>query len=208
MVLVPSALVVSSGGASTERPRAAVLARSSSALREHLGSTDYDDPADLLAAEAGSRQTRPVLRSVPEHDDRASRAESHDHTLDTPQLRQVPDLEPEPEERVREGVSAPLPKRGADDTRVGAGSDREGLPRRRRQTNLAPQLRDEPVPAAGTGEPEPAPHRSPEQARRMMDAFSAGTRRGRAAEIGRDGLGHSSDDQVGAGADDHTGVSD
>ena len=42
----------------------------------------------------------------------------------------------------------------------------------------------------------------------MMNAFSAGTRRGRAEEIGADGLGHGSEDQVGAAADDHRGEND
>ncbi|WP_026119833.1 sensor histidine kinase [Nocardiopsis ganjiahuensis] len=208
VVLVPGALVVASGGASSESPRAAVLARSNAVLREHAGASEPADPADLLSAEAGARQARPVLRSVPEHGDRARGTELHDHAPGAPLLRQVPDLEPEPEERVRERFPAPLPERGADDTRVGAGPERAGLPRRRRQANLAPQLRDGPAPSGGTREPDPLPQRSPEQARRMMDAFSAGTRRGRAEEVDRDGPGHSSDDQVGAGADEHTGESD
>jgi hypothetical protein len=44
----------------------------------------------------------------------------------------------------------------------------------------------------------------------MMDAFSTGTRLGRAADVGADADGreHSSDGQVGASTDDHTGESD
>ncbi|WP_017583926.1 sensor histidine kinase [Nocardiopsis valliformis] len=229
VVLVPSALVVSAGAAMTERPRAAVLARSSAARLDHSGTSGHgdrenrEDPADLLSAEAGSRPARPVLRSVPEHGERVPEAAPREHAQGAPLLRQVPDLEPEPRERVQGEAPAPLPRRGADSapadgtrvggvrgdgTRVGAGPDRAGLPRRRRQASLAPQLRDEPAYGAPAHEPEPVPQRSPEQARRMMDAFSAGTRRGRAEELGREGPEHSSDDQVGAGADDHTGESD
>jgi hypothetical protein len=42
----------------------------------------------------------------------------------------------------------------------------------------------------------------------MMDAFSAGTRRGREADVDADGREHDSDGQVGGRADDHTGESD
>ncbi len=205
VVLIPGGLVVSSGGNPAERPRAAVLARSGSALRDHPGDSEPADPADLLSAEG---QARPVLRSVPEHGDRTDGSELHDQAAAAPMLRQVPDLETEPEDRVRERGLAPLPKRGVDRTRADAGPERAVLPRRRKQANLAPQLRDEPDPSPGIRDPEPMAQRSPDQARRMMDAFSAGTRRGRAEEVDRDGLGHSSDDQVGAGADDHTGESD
>ncbi|WP_431873089.1 nitrate- and nitrite sensing domain-containing protein [Nocardiopsis eucommiae] len=217
VVLVPSALVVSSGGAPVERPRAAVLARSGSVRPEPHAGTEHDDPADLLAAEAGPRHARPVLRSVPEHDDRPA-DETGDHVPHGPLLRQVPDLTPEPEptpepahgpgEEPGPTGHAPLPRRGGDETTIGTRPDRAGLPRRRRQANLAPQLRDDPSTGADPHDTEPVSQRSPEQARRMMDAFSAGTRRGRAEEIGHEGLGHSSDDQVGAGADDHTGESD
>ncbi|PWV46395.1 signal transduction histidine kinase [Nocardiopsis sp. L17-MgMaSL7] len=217
VVLVPNALVVSSGGAPVERPRAAVLARSSGVNPEPQAGDDHDAPADLLAAESGPRHARPVLRSVPEHDDRRPGDGTDDHAPGGPLLRQVPDLTPEPDPTPdpgpapgpsRPSVNAPLPRRGGDETGTGSRPDRAGLPRRRRQANLAPQLRDDPSTGAGPPGSEPVSQRSPEQARRMMDAFSAGTRRGRAEEIGRDGLGHSSDDQVGAGADDHTGESD
>lgn len=226
VVLVPSALVVSAGPAVPQSPRAAVLARSGAARYDRPGTTGQEDPAnrgdpaDLLSAEAGSRPARPVLRSVPEHADRgpegaerAREAVPRDHAQGVPLLRQVPDLEPEPRERVLEEASARLPGRGADSVpadgaRVGAGPDRAGLPRRRRQASLAPQLRDGSAPDPLAREPGAVPQRSPEQARRMMNAFSAGTRRGRAEEFGGGGPEHSSDDQVGAGADDHTAESD
>src|SRR5262249_18609184 len=52
----------------------------------------------------------------------------------------------------------------------------DGLPRRIRQTNLAPQLRDAPAPADDETGPGT---RSPEDLRTMMSSFQAGTNRGR-----------------------------
>ena len=67
-------------------------------------------------------------------------------------------------------------------TPVGPG--RPPLPQRRRQQNLAPQLRDEPpADEAAVAWPEQKPEQnredSPEQARSRLAAFQAGTRRGR-----------------------------
>ncbi|MEU8205398.1 nitrate- and nitrite sensing domain-containing protein [Streptosporangium sp. NPDC049046] len=57
-----------------------------------------------------------------------------------------------------------------------------GLPRRIRQANLAPQLRQE-TESTGPAEPEPSAEpneeRSPEEARALFSAFQAGSRRGR-----------------------------
>ncbi|GAB3450980.1 ATP-binding protein [Streptomonospora sediminis] len=67
----------------------------------------------------------------------------------------------------------------------GNGGERPPLPRRRRQANLAPQLRHDPAPTGGgTGAAAPASLRAPEDARRMMSAFQSGTRQGRSAESG------------------------
>ena len=189
VVLIPSALVAS--GPSREWPRATAKTRT------RRGGAD----PDLLTAEVGPRPVRPMLRSVPEHsaateDDGGQAREGASVAI----LRQVPDVEDEKEER-RGGTRAPLPRRDTSRTRG-------GLPKRRKQANLAPQLREdapaEPRPAA----PAPAAQRSPEQARHMMNAFSAGTRRGRAEELDSDRLGHGGDDQVGVAADEHTGESD
>jgi hypothetical protein len=60
----------------------------------------------------------------------------------------------------------------------------DGLPRRHRQANLAPQLREQtgeqPLvkPAAGD-QPATAETRTPEQVRAMMSSFQAGMVRGR-----------------------------
>ncbi|MFD0890722.1 hypothetical protein ACFQ08_39770, partial [Streptosporangium algeriense] len=62
------------------------------------------------------------------------------------------------------------------------------LPRRVRQANLAPQLRQEPPEPLGSGaEPlsapvSEAPERSPDEARALFSAFQAGARRGREEE--------------------------
>ncbi|MEY9210981.1 sensor histidine kinase [Thermobifida halotolerans] len=58
---------------------------------------------------------------------------------------------------------------------------RPPLPRRRRQTHLAPPLRDGTGPEGDVPEPT-APRRTPEEARRMMEAFHSGTRRGRRSD--------------------------
>ncbi|QBI55077.1 sensor histidine kinase [Streptomonospora litoralis] len=63
-----------------------------------------------------------------------------------------------------------------------SGGERPALPRRRRQANLAPQLRHDPAPAGGGGESDsgaPVSLREPDDARRMMSAFQSGTRQGR-----------------------------
>lgn len=203
VVLLPNALIASSA------PE-----RSHIALTQGVPCTPRDpaeerERADLLAVGETPRTTRPVLRPVPRYgDDRHNGVERSDR--DAPLLRRVPPPSPE-------SASAPTEQSGpsgadARDDRVGPGADRPRLPRRRRQANLAPQLRTEPAPGRKESVPSGSAERSPEQARRMMNAFSAGTRRGRAAGIDADtGDGvreHSSDGQVGASADDHTGESD
>ncbi|MBX9389843.1 nitrate- and nitrite sensing domain-containing protein [Streptomonospora nanhaiensis] len=55
--------------------------------------------------------------------------------------------------------------------------ERPALPKRRRQASLAPQLRQAPTAA---DHPAAADERSPEEIRRIMSAFQAGTLRGRA----------------------------
>ncbi|GAA1775594.1 nitrate- and nitrite sensing domain-containing protein [Streptomonospora arabica] len=82
----------------------------------------------------------------------------------------------------QDGAAAPPPAEGGD-------GGRPSLPRRRRQANLAPQLRQEPDPG-GTDDPgsgAPVRARAPEDARRMMSAFQIGTRRGREESDDADG---------------------
>ncbi|MEV2278828.1 nitrate- and nitrite sensing domain-containing protein [Nocardiopsis sp. NPDC049922] len=225
VVLIPSALITSTPGAVSERPRIGGVARTGAhAVR---GPREADRSQDLLAAAGGpSGRQRPLLRPVPPHADGDGGVDRAPRVPGAPMLRQVPDLavadggDDGPRDHGRSGPTVtaedtgprsagdatPLPRRGIDGARgggrVGTGPDRPGLPRRRRQASLAPQLQEE----RGTESAPRAAGRSPEQARRMMDAFSAGTRRGRAEDV--DGSEHGSDGQVGASADDHTGESD
>jgi signal transduction histidine kinase len=190
VVLVPGALVASSSSA-PEGPRAAIRQGAHSVLREPSG-----QHGDAPAAQDAPHRSRPVLRPVPRDGARPARG--------TPLLRRVPAPETAPET----ADAAPGTEPGSG--QVGAAPGRPGLPRRRRQASLAPQLRAADPPEWDEADPPDASRRTPEQARRMMDAFSAGTRRGRAADIGADTdeREHSSDGQVGASADDHTGESD
>ena len=84
------------------------------------------------------------------------------------------------------------PAQGASSPAQLNGLTEEGLPRRRRQASLAPQLRKVPEeipprgdwsqpsdPGADASAPDTARRRSPEQARSMMSAFQSGTLRGR-----------------------------
>ncbi|MDE3724329.1 nitrate- and nitrite sensing domain-containing protein [Nocardiopsis sp. N85] len=199
VVLIPGGLFTAVGGAAPvpERPRVTPRRspRGSRAIDRDGASAvgDAAGPVDILIAEDadGVVRPRPLLRPVPppegHEDDPGRRA---------PLLRSVP---------VSQTPSPPQ-----DTERVATEGDRPGLPRRRRQANIAPQLKRTPDPEAeveGTAPPRPTP-RSPEQARRMMDAFSAGTRKGRAADVdGDDGQRYDSH-QVGASTDDHRGEND
>jgi hypothetical protein len=80
----------------------------------------------------------------------------------------VPNLPPS-----AEPDSKPQPTRKAS-----ANGTFAGLPRRVRQANLAPQLRDQPAPLPAPT-PEPATERSPDEARALFSAFQQGARRGR-----------------------------
>ncbi|MDG6109254.1 nitrate- and nitrite sensing domain-containing protein [Dactylosporangium aurantiacum] len=59
-----------------------------------------------------------------------------------------------------------------------------GLPKRVRQQSLAPQLQQDAVAGDAQEAEVPQPGRSPEQLRRMMSSFQAGTARGRHASAG------------------------
>jgi signal transduction histidine kinase len=66
-----------------------------------------------------------------------------------------------------------------------AAPGRPELPQRRRQQNLAPQLKEEPEPSWPPSQASPEHNReeSPEQARSRLSAFQAGTRRGRHEQV-------------------------
>lgn len=195
VVLVPGRLVAAS--TAPEQPHVSVLGGAHVASPEaDTGPLDVKDVPD---------RGRPVLRPVPPR----RRGETVQHAANgTPPVRRVGP--PAPESAFADGGSAPENAHATEGNgRVGAGAGRPGLPKRRRQAHLAPQLRAESEPDGSASGPEP---RSPEQARRMMAALSAGSRRGRTEDVdatgGVEGREHSSDAQVGASADDHTGESD
>lgn len=203
VVLVPGVLIAPSAGAVPERLRPGSATR----LNQSPATTPGPESADLLAS-AGQRGTRAVLRPVPEPQE-----EKREEPSAEPVLRGVPDLPTVSADRAetvpeQQNGRAPLPRRSGN--RVGTGQGRPGLPRRRRQANLAPQLRREPPreQAPREGERAAPKERSPEQVRHMMNAFSTGTRRGRAEQPETTGSERSSDGQVGGDVDEHTGESD
>ncbi|MFC3979844.1 sensor histidine kinase [Streptosporangium jomthongense] len=80
------------------------------------------------------------------------------------------------------GGPAPGGPNGAGGGAPAQGTPRpRALPRRVRQANLAPQLRQEPPEGPEPG-PAEAPERSPDEARALFSAFQAGARRGREEE--------------------------
>ncbi|MGW9350291.1 sensor histidine kinase [Nocardiopsis flavescens] len=198
VVLIPGTLFSPAGtGPAPERPRAAARRVPRTPLP---GAPDAPEPGGavgVLVADDDTVRPRPLLRPVPPPQGREA-----DPAAPAPLLRSVPDLSPAQEDPRSGAFPGPDP---ADD--AGGDAERPGLPRRRRQANIAPQLRRSPAPGEETAA-EPS-SRSPEQARRMMDAFSAGTRRGRAADVDEDGHGRQYDThRVGGTTDDHTGEND
>ncbi|YCK33187.1 sensor histidine kinase [Actinomadura sp. ATCC 39365] len=72
-----------------------------------------------------------------------------------------------------DGRPAELPSRTKKALAVVSSGTHAGLPRRVRQANLAPQLKEEPP------EPEPQAERSPDEVRDLFSAFQRGTQRAR-----------------------------
>ncbi|MBU2669558.1 nitrate- and nitrite sensing domain-containing protein [Actinoplanes bogorensis] len=122
-----------------------------------LGSATAD--ADLAAVNA-ELQARNAPRAVPRNSGPAM------PTAPTVQAMPSAPAMPEP---LAAPTGAPVPAAPGETTE-------DGLPRRRRQANLVPQLRR----PAGEAPAEPEPQlRSPEQVRSIMSALQSGTTRGR-----------------------------
>jgi signal transduction histidine kinase len=83
--------------------------------------------------------------------------------------------EPEGSGSGEDAVAPPSPLIGRKSTVNGTHA---GLPRRVRQANIAPQLRENSTPLSAPT-PEPATERSPDEARALFSAFQQGARRGR-----------------------------
>ncbi|OQO90902.1 histidine kinase [Saccharomonospora piscinae] len=123
--------------------------------------------------------------------------ESAEPTQYVPKLpRELPRAaRPGPDTRPRhQARSAPEPQAGDGQAPPAAGSmdaDRPPLPRRRRQQNLAPQLKEETTSTDLTvsGQDGGEPDTTPEQARSRLSAFQQGTRRARQHPTGRDDSG-------------------
>ncbi|MFJ2028252.1 nitrate- and nitrite sensing domain-containing protein [Streptosporangium sp. NPDC087985] len=123
-------------------------------------------PAALASASARSDQGLPRrTRTVP------PAAGSPAPPLAAPTLAVVTDL---PD---REAAREPAQEAAGGPARevTGPGS----LPRRVRQANLAPQLRQEPPAPVEPEQPPDPPERSPDEVRALFSAFQAGARRGR-----------------------------
>jgi signal transduction histidine kinase len=94
-------------------------------------------------------------------------------------------------------TSAPI---SADSTpTVAAGLTDLGLPRRIRQANLAPQLRDTAPQTDIAVDDDPAEDRTPEQARAVMTAIQRGWQRGRSAADSSSAAGESEPGQAAVG---------
>jgi signal transduction histidine kinase len=81
----------------------------------------------------------------------------------------------------RRATGGPAGEPAGPDTSPGDGTHR-GLPRRVRQANLSPHLRDSP-PSAGTARSRSIAARSPEQAKSLLASLQSGWERGRQAEV-------------------------
>jgi signal transduction histidine kinase len=168
-----------------------------------------DEPADVepsvdAAAEAGERAGPETIGPTGRHRVRSTGPEPP-----TPQPASFGVREPEGPTRHPD----PDPTRTDADTYL-------GLPRRRRQASLAPELRMDAQAVVGVAEqpdfgadPEASGERSPEEARSLLSSMQQGWRRGRAAD-GPDqpeagsGSGSGSDDATPATTDNNNDKND
>ncbi|GAB3212232.1 sensor histidine kinase [Marinactinospora thermotolerans] len=162
VILIPAELIASGEHSDSPLPGEEPLARP--------GAADLLAPRDDRPEPrppASPPPPRPVIRSRPAVTDTAGRREDALVSAPTASRPTLPT-------RPTNGSATAAPSKSAD---------RPELPKRRRQANLAPQLRQETAQGAADGV-WPSTIRSPEEARRVMDAFQSGTRRGRAEDLG------------------------
>ncbi|MGI5241425.1 sensor histidine kinase [Dactylosporangium sp. CA-139066] len=108
-----------------------------------------------------------------------------------PALSVVPEPGPPPQP---EPVARAVPRPGREPAEVADPATQGGLPKRVRQQSLAPQLQTDQTVVIDPEEVDlPAATRSPEQLRRMMSSFQAGTARGRHASRSGEGAGSDTD---------------
>ncbi|WP_433762345.1 sensor histidine kinase [Nocardia sp. CA-135398] len=186
---------------------AKLAARNSISVR--LSESDYGGvraivliPTDLVTPVSASR-TSPPLSSEP-HDSPRSTAEPYstfepDRSGPRHYVRPAGIVEPEPLSDAATILPDPSPPPStaatpaapagwfSDLTDTEAPDSRPPLPRRRRQSSLAPQLAHEPTHSGQHQLPNtPRPERSAEQARDLFSAIEAGTKQGRHASPDND----------------------
>lgn len=189
VVLVPSALVSSTqpatSGVNRIEPGGSVETRDCGGrLAAHARYQEGETESQSQPEPSAERNVRQVDLEPRQQSGAASASERGPEKAEVSPLRST-----DAEEH------SALPEESSDSTPVEhvGGGKRPELPRRRRQANIASQLRQEADPDGGSGasaeEPAERKDRSPNESRRMMHAFQTGTRRGREAELTEDGQG-------------------
>ncbi|WP_246062113.1 sensor histidine kinase [Haloactinospora alba] len=188
VVLVPSALVSSTqpamSGVNRTEPGVSSETRDCgdriAAQTRHQGEAE-DRSRPEPSAEGNVRQ---VALEPRQHPDAGSPSERAPEGTGVSSLRNT-DTEERSAAPGEGSASAPVEPVG--------GGRRPELPRRRRQANIASQLRQETdaecESGASTEGPAERKNRSPDESRRMMYAFQTGTRRGREAELAEEDRG-------------------
>ncbi|WP_214415525.1 sensor histidine kinase [Sphaerisporangium fuscum] len=199
IVLMPKELVVDPGSAppvpgslADGGPQHARDPLAGPRPQQSLGTTAEPEAEPPFFAPPAQRSSDgPALTIVP------NLADTGPFHVPSPDTAPEPQAAPAPDE-TEDRPSPTPPQRGS----VSSGTHR-GLPRRVRQANMAPQLRESTGPYAAPTPPSGAPvasgpaERSPDEARAMFSAFQQGGRRGRleaglegpdAAEKGEDQL--------------------
>ncbi|PSK97624.1 signal transduction histidine kinase [Murinocardiopsis flavida] len=170
VVLLPSVLIAPQhdrGAETRQRSLRAVGARSDG------GAPPAEPSGDLLASATGAGPGADPRRRPPRE-----RPPEPPATAKAP----LPSVDALPKRQPRVGSAGALDG-AADGAAPGGGTP--GLPKRRRQASLAPQLRSQengPGVFAEQAAPAGGTDRSPEEIRRTLSAFQSGTRRGREAD--------------------------
>ncbi|NAS22318.1 hypothetical protein GT755_11555 [Herbidospora sp. NEAU-GS84] len=184
IVLIPRSLV------SDGTPGGAVPSRNGA--HAALTAAESGDLSDLGDHEPRHKKQEPEEEVVFRAEEKPSVEEPEPSPYFTPSERRIEAVPPvelvppmEPEEKpalsarglpTRTRTTAARPTLPNNMPTSVASGTHNGLPRRVRQANLAPQLMDTPLTAPVAETPE---ERSPEQARAMFSAFQQGARRGR-----------------------------
>ncbi|WJK40215.1 nitrate- and nitrite sensing domain-containing protein [Solwaraspora sp. WMMA2056] len=175
VALVPAELVVPESevpALPSGRPPTALTA-----VRPDPDAADRPTPSATLGALMAALPDSPggsVSPTAPDPSTRSVSPAAPAHPPTVPAVPGVPTTQPEVPPRQRP-VSLPTRRTGG-----APATTEDGLPRRVRQSSLAPQLRQPPDDDAAQPHRE-APQRSPGEVRALMSALQAGTARGRRA---------------------------